>query len=383
MKSKFLSLFWAAGLALGVLTLTPAPAKAQEGEMQVVDEVIAQINDNIITLSSLKREIRDRIEALKQNGMTEQQATDEVTKNKPQLVATLINEQLLLQKGKELELTDKVEAEVNKRMLDVAKEQGITSIEKLYEAMRESKVDPEETRQTLRKEIMKQWVVQEEVDAKVFFAWTLDDLHKYFEAHKDKFRKPESVTISEIYLSFVGKNEPAVKAKVDQLVAQLRGGALFAPICVANSEREDRGAPTAQSTQCKVGTFEVPNLREDLAAALKGVKVGSVSDPVRTNDGYQILRVDERTTASDASVFNENQVREAMTIERSPQAREEYLQGLRNEAYIKIADSYQAAVLPLLNLKPEFIVETTGEASASSADQKKAKGKFLKIFPKP
>jgi parvulin-like peptidyl-prolyl isomerase len=382
-KSKLLALLWAAGLALGLLTLTPAPANAQEGELQVVDEVIAQINDNIITLSLLKREIKERIEALKQNGMTEQQATDEVTKNTPQLIATLINEQLLLQKGKELELTDKVEAEVNKRMLDVAKEQGITSIEKLYEAMKESKVDPEATRQTLRKEIMKQGVVQEEVDAKLFFAWTMDELRKYFETHKDKFRKPESITISEIYLSFVGKNEPAVKAKVDQLVAQLRGGAAFVPICVANSEREERGVRTAESTQCKVGTFEEPNLREDLATALKSVKVGSVSDPVRSNDGYQILRVDERTSASDASVFNENQVREAMTIERSPKAREEYLEGLRNEAYIKIADSYKAAVLPLLNLKPEVIVETTGDGAAGPVDKKKGKGKFLKIFPKP
>jgi parvulin-like peptidyl-prolyl isomerase len=382
-KSKLFSLFWAAGLALGFLTLAPARAQAQEGEMQVVDEVIAQINDNIITLSLLKREIKERIEALKQGGMTEQQATDEVTKNKPQLIFTLINEQLLLQKGKELELTDKVEAEVNKRMLDVATEQGIKSIEELYKAMRENKVDPEETRQMLRKEIMKQGVIQEEVDSKVFLGFTMDELHKYFDAHKDKFHKPEGVTLSEIYLSFVGKNEPAVKARVDQLVAQLRGGAAFGPICVANSEREERGVRMAESTQCKVGTFEVPNLREDLVAALKSVKVGGVSDPLRSNDGYQILRVDERTPASDASVFNENQVREAMTIERSPKARDEYLQGLRNEAYIKIAESYKASLLPLLNLKPEVIVETTGDASASPADHKKPKGKFLKIFPKP
>jgi peptidyl-prolyl cis-trans isomerase SurA len=380
-KTKLLSLALVAGFALALLLLTPARAKAQEGELQVVDEVIAQINDDIITLSMLKREIKERIEALKQGGMTEQQASDEVMKNRPQLIATLINEQLLLQKGKELEFTDKVEAEVNKRMLDVANEQGIRSIEKLYQAMRESGVDPDATKAMLRKEIMKQAVIQEEVDSKLFWGFTPVELRAYYEAHKDKFRKPESVTISEIYLGFAGKNEAAVKAKAEQLVAQLRGGADFGALAAANSEREQNGERTAPKTKGKVGAFEVPNLREDIATAIKNVKAGAVTDPVRSNDGYQIIRVDERTPASDASVFNENQVREAMTIERSPKAREDYLQGLRNEAYIKVAKDYQEGVAPLLKLKPEAVVITSGDGSVP--EKKKGKGKFLKIFPRP
>jgi parvulin-like peptidyl-prolyl isomerase len=381
-KSKFLSLVWVAGLALGLLTLTPARAKAQEGEPQVVDEVIAQVNDDIITLSLLKREMKERVDTLKQGGMPEQQAIAEVQKNKSLMIATLINERLLMQKGKELEMTEKVEAEVNHRMLEVAKEQGIPSIEKLYQAMRDSGVDPEATRLMLRTEIMKSAVVQEEVDSKLFYSFSMDELHKYFDTHKEAFRKPESVTISELFLSFVGKNEPEVKARITQLVAQLRGGADFIAICVANSEREESGERVAPKTKCKVGPFEVPKLRDDIAVALKDVKAGGVSDPVRTNDGYQIIRVDERIAGSDASVFNENQVREVMTGERATKAREDYLQTLRNEAYIKIADSYHESVAPLLKLMPEVITETTGDGSVKP-EKKKGRGKFLKIFPKP
>ena len=65
-------------------------------------------------------------------------------------------------------------------MLEVAKEQGITTIEKLDAAMRESGVDPAATRQTLRTEIMKQAVIQQEVDRKIFFGLTMDELKKYF-----------------------------------------------------------------------------------------------------------------------------------------------------------------------------------------------------------
>src|SRR2546427_1638478 len=97
---------------LAAFVISPALARAQEGEPVVVDEVIAQVNDGVITLSMLKREMKERIEALKQNGVSERQATDEVTKGQAELIATLINEQILLQKGKELDLTDDVEAEV-------------------------------------------------------------------------------------------------------------------------------------------------------------------------------------------------------------------------------------------------------------------------------
>ena len=109
---------------LAILALAPSSTFAQEGELQVVDEVIAQINDDVITLSMLKREIKERIDTMKQQGMTEQQASEEVIKRQPDLIATLINEALLLQKGKELDLSTEVEAEVNRRMLEVAKETG-------------------------------------------------------------------------------------------------------------------------------------------------------------------------------------------------------------------------------------------------------------------
>jgi len=380
-KSKFISSAIAATFVFAILALSPSATFGQESELQVVDEVIAQINDEVITLSMLKRESKERIDTLRQSGMSEQEATAEVSKRQPELIATLVNETLLMQKGKELELANEVESEVNRRMLDVAKEQGITTIEKLDAAMRESGVDPVATRQTLRVELMKQAVIQQEVDRKIFFGSTTDELKKYFQEHQDRFRKPESVTISEIFLSSAGKNEAAVKARALELVTQLRAGADFGAVAAANSEREANGVRSAPQNKGKVGTFEVPNLREDIANAIKNVKVGAVSDPLRTNDGYQILRVDERTPGSTTATYNENQVREAITMERSEKKREEYLQGLRNESYIKISENYRAAVAPILKLAAEKTAEN-GTSTTGEKPEKK-KGKLLGIFPKP
>jgi parvulin-like peptidyl-prolyl isomerase len=345
---KFKSI--AAFAALIILTFSATSVFAQEGEMQVVDEVIAQVNDDVITLSMLKKETKERIDALKQNGMTEQQALEEVNKRQAELIATLINEKLLLQKGKELDLANDIEAEVNRRLLQIANEQGITSIEKLYEAMRQSGLNPDDVRRTMRTEMMKQAVLQQEVDRRAYLAPSNDEVKKYYETHQDKFRKPESLKLSEIYISTTGKDEAAVKARAVELVAQLRAGADFKAVAGANSEREKNGERTAVKDGGYVGEFDVPTLREDLGEALKNVKAGGVTDPIRTSDGFQILRVDERLPAGAAPVFNDNRVREAMLMDIQPKEREKYLQTLRNEAFIKVTDTYRASVEPLLKI---------------------------------
>jgi peptidyl-prolyl cis-trans isomerase SurA len=379
-RSKSISLAIVGAFVFALLAFVPSTAFAQEAEQQVIDEVIAQVNDDVITLSALKRETKERQEALKQSGKSEEQASAEVVKRQAELIATLVNETLLLQKGKELDLANEVEAEVNRRMLDVAKEQGIPTMEKLFQAMRESGIDPEATRQSLRTELMKQAVIQQEVDRKVFFAATLPELQKYFQEHTDKFRKPENVTISEIFLSIAGKNEADVQARAAELVKQLRAGADFKKVAAANSEREVDHVRTAPQNGGAVGAFEVPNLREDIANSVKNVQVGGVSEPLRTNEGFQIFRVDARTPASTTATFNENQVREAFASEKLPTAREEYLQNLRNEAYIKISDAYGTAVYPILKIAP---VTTAQNSSDSPAKPEKKKGKILGIFPKP
>jgi parvulin-like peptidyl-prolyl isomerase len=152
-----------------------------------------------------------------------------------------------------------------------------------------------------------------------------------------------------------------------ELVAQLRAGADFKQVASANSEREQNLVRTAPTDGGKVGTFEVPSLREDVANAVKNVAVGGISEPLLATDGFHIFRVDERTAASTVATFNENRVREAITIERSPKERDAYLQNLRNEGYVKVAENYKDAVEPLLKLNRP----TTAKSTEKNKDGKK------------
>jgi parvulin-like peptidyl-prolyl isomerase len=364
----------AALIVIGATLMSPTLVRAQEGEPVVIDEVIAQVNDGIVTLSLLKREMKERVQTLVQNGMPEPQATAEVEKKKFELIAILINEQLLLQKGKELDFTQRVEDEVNKRMLQVAIDNKIKTLEELCRAMKEANLSCEDTRRTMRVEIMKQAVMESEVDSRVYYGFSTDELQKYFDTHKAKFIKPESVDLSEIFLSLGGKTEADVKTQAEKLVTQLRGGADFCTLAAAYSERPAGGNG---QKPCKVGLFAAPDLRPDIAGAIKDVKAGSVTNPLKTDEGYQILRVDARNAGSNAATFNENQVRGAMTEEVIEKEREKYLQSLRNDGYISIAATYKTQVEPLLKIVPP--------AAAVRKDTKKpdGKGKFLGIFPKP
>ncbi len=155
------------------------------------------------------------------------------------------------------------------------------------------------------------------------------------------------------------------------MATQLRAGADFGALASANSERELNGVRAAPQNKGKVGRFEIPNLREDIAAAIKNVQVGGISDPLRSNEGYQIFRVDERTAANNTATFNENQVREAITIERSPKEREAYLQKLRTEGYVKIAENYRAAVEPLLKITAAEAAKSGTTAPRKNSNKKK------------
>ncbi|MFN2454934.1 MAG: peptidylprolyl isomerase [Pyrinomonadaceae bacterium] len=383
MKSKFLMSVWTTCVALTLVAVAGATAFAQESEPVVVDEVVAQVNTDVVTLSMIKREMKEVIEALKQKGMTDEQAAAEAARRQPELILSLIDEQLLTQKSKELNLTQEIEDEINRRLLDLAKQQGLKTLESLDDAMRASNVDPANFRQSARTGITTGIVLSREVDAKIFYGSSLDELKKYYAAHPDQFRKSESVTLSEIFLSFAGKSEADVIAKADALVAQARKpGTDFGALSAANSEREQAGARTAPQSKGKLGAIQVTDLNAPIAAAIKTLKAGGVSDPIRTDEGLVILRVDERTAAG-GSTFSENQVREAITAERGAKERAAYLQKLRADAYINIAKDYRAAVLPLLNTGANAATtvattNATGKSSTTPAPETKSSGKKSK-----
>lgn len=332
---------------VAILLFSAFSAFAQESEAVVVDEVVAQVNDGVLTLSRVKREMKEAAEAIvQQQGKTQEAANAEVESKKAELIANLINEELVLQKGKELGVDKEVDARVNQELLSRMKEYNLKNLEALYAEMRKVNINPDEFRDSLRKRIAQQLIMQSEVDGKVYYGFSSKEIKDYYEKNKAKFTKPEEVTLSEIFLNFAGRDENQVREKAKQLVAQIRSGGDFAKLAVENSDR-----PDVQQTKGNVGKVATSRLKEinpKFEAPIKATKAGGVTDPIEVEGGIEIFRVETREEASNESTFAEDQVRNEMLNEKRPEARKKYMADLRKDAYIKISDSYRATVTPIL-----------------------------------
>ncbi len=348
MKVKDFSVRRFAAFLIALFAFSTVPTFAQDAEPVVVDEVIAQVNEGVITLSRVRREMKNAIEGLVQQGKrTPEEAQRELEAKRPELIASLINEELLLQQAKEMGIEQEVEQSVNQEFVAIMKNFNFKTLEELYKAMREQGEDPEEVKAVKRKDFTKFLVVRYGVEGKIYNSLSEKELRAYYEANKDKFKKPESVVLSEIFLSFAGKEEPVVTAQAAEVVKKARvANADFAKLVEQYSDRTD-----SKAKQGKVGAYEVANLNEQIAAAIKDVKAGGVAEPIRTDEGMIILRVDERASDSQTPAFDERRVREAITLERSPVERKKYMTNLRTEAYIKISDSYKDSVSKALNIE--------------------------------
>jgi parvulin-like peptidyl-prolyl isomerase len=357
-----------------------APARAQEeAPPAVLDEPVVQVNNDVIMLSMLKRENAEfRDVLMKQRNMTPEQADAEIVKKQPEIIFNLINEFLLLQKGKDLpRLPEEIEADVNREVLRVAKDAGLNSLEELETELRKEHMSLSDIKDTLRRQYTKQAVLQREVDSRVYYGLTDAELHKYYDANRSKF---VSVGISEIFLSLAGRSEADVKAKAADLAARARTGADFGELAVKNSEREENGVRTAEKTKGqhldeagKPRWYLLSDVQPNVANAIKDLKVGGITDPIKADEGYMILRVNERDDS-----FKENFVRGTITQERSDKEHEDYLRKLRQDAYIKPAANYGEVIQPLLDKDKSGDAKTkqeTASQGSSNANAKKDKSK--------
>lgn len=317
---------------------------AQETQTRVVDEVVAQVNEGVITLSRVKRESSEAVKSLVEQGKSREEAQKTVDEKQGELIANLVNEELLIQRSKELGLDGEIEASVNQRIADLMKQYNFKTVDALYAEMEKQGVNPVELRESWRNAAVRERVIQRDVQLKIYWGLNGKDLKDYYEKNKSKFAKPETVSISELFLGFAGRDIPAVREKARSLYLALKAGADFDKIVKENSDP----GPVTQGAG-KAEKLVLADLVDKLTKPLEGVKVGDYTAPFDLDQlGVAILRVDAREAASSESVFDENAVRMAITTERAPLEHKKFMSKLRDDSYIKISETYRPIVSPIL-----------------------------------
>jgi parvulin-like peptidyl-prolyl isomerase len=325
-----------------LLMASPEPAPAQEPEL--VSEIVARVNNDIITradyLAALAELKEQMTKHLSQQGKGPAEIEAEYERMRPTVLDVLVENLLLQQKAKELGI--EVEAEVNQQMAQIARNNNFKNQIEFENAVRNQGMDPDALRASIRKELQEQYVLQREVLQPIYFGLKDKERREYYEKNKDRFTIPGKVVLSEIFLPLEGHTASEVEQRARRLAAELRAGGSFTDAVLKNSPPNR----PSRSQNGKLGEFKPEDLKPEVTAAISTLQVGQVTEPIRFQDGFQIVRLDERKPAvvrnyEDAEV--ENAVGRMITMERAEEGRKKYLSRLREEAFIKINSAYASA----------------------------------------
>ena len=370
MKKSVISL-----VAAACAVLLPASLAADT----IVEEIIARVNNEIITRSEY---VRSRDQLKQEVQQQEPGNADRAFSDKQRdVLRDLIDQQLLLQKGKDLGITG--DTELVKKLDEMRKQMNLETMEDLEKAAQAQGASYEEFKQNLRNQIITQRVIGQEVGSKL--SMNKEDEQKFYDEHKAEMERPEAVRLSEILVAPKppaklagpdGKPVPptdaenaaalaAAQAKAQDLLDQIHKGATFADLAKKNSD-----GPSAKDGG-DLNYFNRGTLAKELEDKVFVLKTGEVTDPIRTKQGYVILEVTEHQSAGIPTMKEaEPRIQDALYMQKLQPALRAYLTTLREQAFIDVKAGYVDTGASAKQTKP---IETTNKEVASKSLKKKKK----------
>jgi peptidyl-prolyl cis-trans isomerase SurA len=353
----------------------------------IVDEIIARVNDQIITRSDMEKAKATTLEELKQRFPSDWQS--HMAKAQADTLRDLIDQQLLLERGKDLGITG--ETELVKRLNQMRQQMGLASIDDLEAEAKKQGVSYEDFKEQIRISVVTQQVIGQEVGGKLHIS--NEDIQDWYNKHQKELEGPEEIGLSEIMIStqpakqdVESKDKPAsgrdlpedsakvaeAEAKANQLLDQLKKGAKFDDLAKKSSD-----GPTAAQGGT-LGTFKRGELAKDLEDKTFSLSAGENTGVIRTRQGFIILKVTGHRAAGIPPLKDiSERIREAIYSERLEPAARAYLTKLREQAFIDIKSGYSdTGASPNQSNKPT-IVAANGEGGSSHPGKVKKKKKFL------
>jgi peptidyl-prolyl cis-trans isomerase SurA len=349
-------------------------------DVSVVDQVVARVNGDIVSEDELQRFTRELMSELKQQNAPPQQIQQEFDKRRKDILRDRIDELLLIQKGKELNIN--VDSDVSKYMANLQRQSGLTDTDKFHEYVRQqSGMSYEDFLTETKNQFLTREVVGEEVGRHINI--TPKEIEDYYNAHKQDFVREEKVYISEILISTEGKDTAAVAAaekKAKQIAEEAKRGERFTDLAHDNSD-----ATTAKDGGA-LGGYKKGELMKPLEDAVWNLPKGGVAGPIKIATGFEILKVDDHTKAGQATLADVKSDIENVLYgpKMQPKVRE-YLTTLRKQAFLQIKPGYvDSGAAPGQNtawqdpvqLKPETVTK-------AEVEQKTRHKRLLWLIPIP
>jgi peptidyl-prolyl cis-trans isomerase SurA len=296
---------------------------------KVVDRIIARVNNEIVTQRQFNRE-REKIRAELAQQYSGSELDAKVREQSKNLLRDLIDEDLMVEKAKDLDVN--VETDLVKRLDEIRQNLKLATIQDLEKEVENQGLVWEDFQDNIRRKLLMREVIGREVRVNV----TRDESRKYFQAHQQQFSSPGGVHLAEILISSEKHKPEEAEQRAKEALAEIKAGQRWADVAKKYSDAE-----TAAKEGGDVGFFKNGTLAPALDEAVKKVDIGETTDPIKTKDGYIIIKVLERFSPG-APKFEEveQRVDEALYNEKMQPALRQYLVTLRKESYIFLAPGY-------------------------------------------
>src|SRR5215813_5354371 len=315
---------------------TPAVKRNPESGA-IVEEIIARVNNEIITRSEYEKSLAQTEEETRQDCQgkcTPEQLQSELEVRKKNALRDLIDQSLLAQRGKDLGIS--VETDVIKQLDQIRIQNKLKDMDELEKAVSGQGLNWEDFKNNIRNRILTQKVVSQEVGSHISIGES--DAQKYYEAHKSEFVRPEQVALREIIVNTEGKKStelPDLRKKADTALKRVKDGEDFGEI----AKRLSDGATKEQGGY--IGTFKRGELAKQLEDVVFKMKRNELTDVLETKQGFLVMQVLEHYDEGEQSFEKvRNEIMDQLYNQKLAPAVREYLKTLREQSYVVIKPGY-------------------------------------------
>ncbi len=313
-------------LTTGLLTVA-APMAANA---EVIDRIVARINDQIVTYWDVKQAATPY---MLENGM-DPSALDNPKQRHAiykKVLDDLVDRKLLLQEAKKLDLS--VSDQQVDQWLAYTRQQQKMSEAQFRQMIQHYGMTYASYREMIRQNLLKLRLVKVKVGSQVKV--TDDEVDQaYRDRYGDSAGKTKHIEVSHILIRPENNSPQAIakaRAKAEEALAKVKNGADFATVAKQYSQ-----GPSADQGGY-LGTFERGDLDPDFEKAAFQLKEGQISPVVRTKFGFHVIKVSKVTYSTDSNVEERKQKLRAelqqKAVERQLQA---HLQNLRSHSFVEV-----------------------------------------------
>ena len=315
-----------------------APKAVNPDSGKIVEEVIARVNNEIITRSEYDKARQTAEEDAKsecQNRCTPEQLQADIEGRQKTTLRDLVDQSLMVQRAKDMGVS--VEPDLIKRLDSIRIDNKLPSMEELEKAVEGQGLNWEDFKNNIRNTLLTQRVINNEIGSHINISD--DEVNKYYEAHKAEFVRPEQVALREIVVNTEGKKPedlPDLKKKAELALKRVQDGEDFGEI----AKRLSDGSTKAQGGF--LGVYKRGELSKELEDKVFKMKRNELTEVMETKQGYLVLQVLEHYDEGEQSLPKvRNEIMDRLYSARLEPAMREYLKTLREQSYVVIKPGFQ------------------------------------------